>query len=249
MKFENKVAVVTGAGSGIGEAIAHRLADDGASVVVTDIDGAAAERVAGAIQADGGAAISLAVDVANADQVQAMVDLAVSTYGGLHLAANNAGMAHQEVRTHEMPEDLWSKVFDVNVKGAWLCMRAEITQMLANGGGAIVNTASAAGLKAGPPGLTAYTASKHALVGLTRCSAMDYIKDGIRINAVAPGTTATAMIKGFPAEVQEQYAALMPCGRMAEPAEMAAAVAYLLSDDASYVTGTTLEADMGFLQK
>lgn len=248
MTFEDKVAVVTGAGSGIGEAIAHRLARGGASVVVTDLDGSAAEKVAADIVAGGGTASSLAVDVASADQVQAMVDLAVSTYGGLHLAANNAGMAHQEVRTHEMPVDLWDKVFDVNVKGAWLCMRAEIVHMLEHGGGAIVNTGSAAGLKAGPPGLTAYTASKHALIGLTRCAAVDYIRDGIRINAVAPGTTSTAMIKAFPAEVQEQYAALMPCGRMAEPEEIAAAVAYLLSDDASYVTGTTLEADMGFMQ-
>ena len=249
MNFEGKVAVVTGAATGIGEATAHLLAERCAAVLVTDIDDDGGKHVAAAITEAGGRAAYQHVNVADEDEVQAMVDFAVAEFGGLHLAVNNAGIAQPQVRTHEVSVELWDQAMDINLKGCFLCLRAEVRHMLAHGGGSIVNVASGAGLKAGPPGLTPYVVSKHGVVGLTRNAAIDYIKDGIRINALAPGTTATALIKAFPRDTQEAFAELMPCGRMSEPVEQAEAIAWLLSDHASYVSGTVLEADMAYLQK
>ncbi|GAA5149573.1 SDR family oxidoreductase [Pseudonocardia eucalypti] len=249
MNFDGKVALVTGAATGIGEATATLLAARGAAVVIADLDEALAEKVATAIRGDGGRAAFIGVDVADEAQVEAMVDFTVAEFGGLHLAVNNAGISQPEQRTHEMTAQVWDRVMNVNLRGCWLCLRAEARHFLANGGGSIVNVASGAGLKAGPPGLTAYVASKHGVVGLTRNAAIDYIRDNIRVNALAPGTTATSLLKAYPEETQRAYAALMPCGRMSEPSEQAEAIAWLLSDQASYVSGTVLEADMAYLQK
>ncbi len=249
MDFDGRVALVTGSATGIGEATAVLLAGRGAAVVVADLDETGGTKVVEGIRGAGGRAAFVRVDVADAGQVEAMVAFAVAEFGGLHLAVNNAGIAQPERRTHEIDPETWDRVMDVNLRGCWLCLRAEVRHFLTHGGGAIVNVASGAGLKAGPPGLTAYVASKHGVVGLTRNAAIDYIRDGIRVNALAPGTTSTAMIKAFPEEVQRGYAELMPCGRMSEPVEQAEAIAWLLSDHASYVSGTVLEADMAYLQK
>ncbi|HTK64018.1 MAG TPA: SDR family NAD(P)-dependent oxidoreductase [Pseudonocardia sp.] len=249
MNFDGKVAVVTGAATGIGEATACLLARRGAAVLVTDIDDEGGEKVVATIRGDGGQAAYLHVNVADEDQVDAMVGFAVAEFGGLHLAVNNAGIAQPQVRTHEVTVQQWDQAMDINLKGCFLCLRAEVRHMLGNGGGSIVNVASGAGLKAGPPGITPYVASKHGVVGLTRNAAIDYVKDGIRVNGLAPGTTATALIKAFPEDTQKAFAELMPCGRMSEPIEQAEAIAWLLSDHASYVSGTILEADMAYLQK
>jgi NAD(P)-dependent dehydrogenase (short-subunit alcohol dehydrogenase family) len=249
MNFDGKVALVTGAATGIGEATALLLAERGAAVLVTDIDDEGGEKVVAAIQGAGGRAAYRHVDVTDEAETEAMVEFAVSEFGGLHLAVNNAGVAQPQVRTHEVSVALWDQAMDINLKGCFLCLRAEVRHMLGHGGGSIVNVASGAGLKAGPPGLTPYVVSKHGVVGLTRNAAIDYIKDGIRINGLAPGTTSTALIKAYPEETQRSFAELMPCGRMSEPVEQAEAIAWLLSDHASYVSGTILEADMAYLQK
>lgn len=248
MLFENKVAIVTGAGSGIGATTAQLLAAQGAAVVVADISDNSGQGVVDKIRAAGGEAAYRHTDVTDESAVAAMVDFTLSTFGGLHIGVNNAGISLAEARTHEITLDQWNKVINLNLTGTWLCLRAEVKHFLANGGGAIVNVASGAGLKAGPPGLTNYTASKHGVVGLTRSAAIDYIKDNIRINALAPGATATALIRSYPEEAQQRFADLMPCGRLAEPEEMAEAIAWLLSEKASYVSGTVLEVDMGFMQ-
>jgi NAD(P)-dependent dehydrogenase (short-subunit alcohol dehydrogenase family) len=249
MLFDNKIALVTGAGSGIGEATARRLAEEGASVVVSDIDDTAGTRVERDICSRGGHAVFCHTDVSDEDQVESLVNFAVSRFGGLQLAVNNAGIAHPHMKMHEIDVPLWDKVLNINLRGTWLCMRAEIRHFMKIGVGSIVNIASSAGLKAGPAGLCAYTASKHGVVGLTRNAAMDYIRDNIRINSVAPGATATGLIAGVPEDVQKSYADLMPCGRLAKPSEIAEAVIWLLSDRASYVSGSVLEADMGYRQR
>jgi NAD(P)-dependent dehydrogenase (short-subunit alcohol dehydrogenase family) len=248
MSLANRVAVVTGAGSGIGEATAKRLAADGAKVLVADIDDRAAERVAGEIAGAGGVAVHHRTDISDEAAVDAMIARAVTEFGGLHLAVNNAGFAHPPMRLHEAPVDLWDALMAVNLKGTWLCMRAELRHFLAQGGGNIVNMASGAGLKSAAT-QSVYSTSKHGIVGLTRNAAIEYVTDGIRVNAVAPGVVRTPGIAALPDEVRAGFEALMPSGRMAEPAEVADVVAWLLSDNASYISGDIVEVDLAYLQK
>lgn len=248
MTLDGKVALVTGAASGIGRAAAHVLAARGAAVVVSDIDAETGQSVVDAISAAGGKATFIKTDVTNPDDVERLVARTVETYGGLDCAINNAGTAQEYVKTHEMSLETFDHVFNLNVRSVFLCMRAELNHMLGNGGGSIVNISSGAGLKA-VEGMPAYVGSKHAVLGLTRNAAIEYVKDGVRVNAVAPATIATPMITSLPQEQQDLYGSFVPMGRLGTSEEVASLIAFLASDESSFITGVTIPVDGGFTQK
>jgi len=247
-RLEGKVALVTGAGSGIGRATALACAREGAKVVAADIAVEGGEETVAHIKRAGGEAIFVATDVTQANAVQALIAAAVAAYGRLDCAHNNAGIEGVWATTADYPEDDWDRVMAVNLKGVWLCMKYEIPQMLQQGGGAIVNTASLAGL-VGAKRLAAYVASKHGVVGLTKTAALEYAKAGIRVNAVCPGVIHTAMVERMffqrRSQVVERLAASEPLGRLGTPEEVAEAVVWLCSDAASFVTGHALSVDGG----
>ena len=248
--LQDKIALVTGAASGIGRATSLVMAREGARVVVSDIDAEGAEATLSAIKELGGQGIFIHADVSNAEDVQALVAGAVETYGRLDCAYNNAGIeGFMEGRLHEYPEEIWDRLIDINLKGVWLCLKYEIPRMLEQGGGAIVNTASAAGL-VGSRRLSAYVASKHAVVGLTKAAALEYAKDGIRVNAVCPGIIDTPMVRrlnaGRKADDEEPHIVATAVGRLGAPEEIAESVAWLCSDAASLVTGAAMAVDGGF---
>jgi NAD(P)-dependent dehydrogenase (short-subunit alcohol dehydrogenase family) len=240
-QFEGKVALVTGAGSGIGRASARAFARAGAAVVVADIDAPGAAETVAMIEADGGRARAVETDVTKAADVEALVQRTMDAFGGLHYAHNNAGILGRATPTADCSEEEWDRIIAVNLKGVWLCMRAEVPRMLAQGGGAIVNTASTAGLVA-MRGLPAYVASKHGVAGITKAAALDYAKTGIRINAVCPGFIDTPLVQraGATQAGADRY---VPVGRIGAPEEVAEAVVWLCSDAASYVTGHMLAVD------
>lgn len=248
--LDGAVAVVTGASSGIGRASAERFAAEGASVVVADVDEAGGTETVERIEDDGGEAAFVEVDVSDLDSVQAMVDAAVERYGSLDIAHNNAGILTDFVPVTEIEENDWDTLIDVNLKGVWACLKAEIPAMLeSGGGGAVVNTASEEGLVGGPARGN-YVASKHGVVGLTKTAALEFADAGLRVNAVAPGPIDTGMspgsmdaadLEGMRETVSEE----IPLGRFGEPEEVAGATAYLCSEDASFVTGHTLVVDGG----
>ncbi len=244
MDFTGKVALVTASGAGIGAAVAKRLAREGASVVVSDVNDESCLAVVAEIVAAGGTAAYKGANVADADQVDALVAFAVAEFGGLHLAVNNAGIGAMPQRLDELSEADWDRTIAVTLRGTWLSMRAEARHFLANGGGNIVNIASIAGLKA-TPNLAPYGASKHGVVSLTRSGALEYATDNIRINAVAPGAIETAALAALPAEAKAGYAAEIPMKRLGQPEDIANAVAWLLSDEATFVTGVVLPVDGG----
>jgi len=247
MLLEGKSVLITGASSGIGETTAKRMAREGASVLVADVNDEGGKRVVDEITTDGGTAVFLHVDVTDEAQVDAMVAEAVSRWGRLDLAVNNAGLAEQPGPMHELSTEAWSKTIAIDLTGTFLCMRAELRQFVTQGGGAIVNTASGAGLKA-TPHLTAYSAAKHGVVGLTRTAAIEYVKQNIRVNAVAPGTILTPAMKNFGDDQLKVWSELMPSGRLGTTEEVAAGIVWLLSDQASYTTGSVLEIDGGYMQ-
>jgi NAD(P)-dependent dehydrogenase (short-subunit alcohol dehydrogenase family) len=249
--LDGKVALVTGGASGIGRATALTLAREGAKLVIADMNEDGGQQTVHMLTENGAQATFVRVDVTQATEIEAMISKTVATYGRLDCAHNNAGIAGRiRAPLHECPEDVWDQVLNVNLKGVWLCMKYEIIQMLKQGSGAIVNTASIMGLVGSWSGTSPYNASKHGVVGLTKTAALEYAKSGIRVNAVCPGYIRTPLIEAaltIRPEMEEQIVSRHPVGRMGHPEEIAAAVAWLCSDAASFVTGHTMTVDGGYV--
>jgi NAD(P)-dependent dehydrogenase (short-subunit alcohol dehydrogenase family) len=245
-RFVDRSVLVTGAGSGIGRATAQLFAAEGARVVAVDQNAADAEKTVALINDSGGDALAFAADVSREADCRRMVERAVAAYGKLNVAFNNAGVGASGFAVADEEEIAFSRLIDVNLKGVFLSMKYEIPAMLAAGVGAIVNTASVAGL-VGERGIGAYAASKHGVVGLTRTAALDYIGRGIRINAVCPGATRTRILADWfqDPKVEAFILSRHPIGRIAEPEEIGRAVLFLASDDASFVVGQALAVDGG----
>jgi NAD(P)-dependent dehydrogenase (short-subunit alcohol dehydrogenase family) len=246
-QFNNKVAFVTGAANGIGRAAALAFADEGASVVVADVSEAENSETARMIEKLGGRSVAVRCDVSRADEVKAALDQAIATFGRIHFAFNNAGIEQPIEPTADLTEEQWNRIVRINLSGVFLCMKYQIPLMLMNGGGAIVNTSSGAGLK-GFKGQAAYAAAKHGVVGLTKSAALDYAASKIRINAVCPGIIDTPMMHRFTGgtrENQERVIAQEPIARMGTPEEIAAAVIWLCSDAAAFVVGHAMVVDGG----
>ncbi|HQT77200.1 MAG: short chain dehydrogenase [Rhodospirillales bacterium 20-64-7] len=247
--LDGKIALVTGGGNGIGREAALAFAREGARVAVADYEAEAASQTVGLINGAGGQAISLSGDVTVAAQVQAMLDATIAAYGRLDCAFNNAGIAPHQVNavgqlTHEWSEASFDRMIEVNLKSVWLCMKHELPLMRSAGGGAIVNTASIAGLL-GLRTATGYVAAKHAVIGLTKTAALEYVDAGIRVNAVCPGYITTRMTALTRQLRGEAIIARTPMGRLGEPREIAELVVWLCSNRASYVTGAAYEVDGG----
>ncbi len=250
-ELAGKVGIVTGAAAGIGRAAAEALAAAGAAVVVADVDEARGEKVAAGIAERGGRAFFVRADVADDASVSALVEHAVDGLGGLDVAFNNAGVEGAAAPIHEMSPETWEQTIAVDLRGVWSCMRHEVPAMLRRGGGSIVNCSSVAGL-VGFPGMAAYVAAKHGVVGLTRTVALECATQGIRVNAVCPGVIDTEMVArvvGGQQEVEEGLLASEPVGRMGHPEEIADAVVWLCSDRSSFVTGQAIAVDGGFVAR
>jgi len=244
--FSGKVALVTGGSHGIGRATAQLFAQSGANVVIGDIDAAGSETVE-AIKLDGGEAVFVHTDVRDEGDVKDLIATAINTYGGLHCAFNNAGVLPPTVMIADMDESTFDKTLAVDLKGVFLCMKHEIAHMLRSGGGAIVNNASIAGLVA-EPGISAYVAAKHGVIGLSKAAAVEYANQGIRINALAPGLVNTAMTKAWfdDPNMSAHFIANTPIGRVSQPIEIASMVLFLCSDLASFTVGQTFVIDGGY---
>jgi NAD(P)-dependent dehydrogenase (short-subunit alcohol dehydrogenase family) len=244
-RLAGKAAIVTGGGSGIGRAVARRFAAEGAAVAVADIAAERAKAVAAEIQAEGGRAFAVGVDVSDQRQVQALVDRAVRELGGLDVLMTAAGVLGFGSVVETEPEE-WSRVIGVNLTGTYLCARSAIPRMIERGGGSIVTVSSSTGAHDAAPGTAAYIASKGGVAMLTKAMSVDHAREGIRVNAIAPGPTDTPMLGGVmtPQELRA-FGEAMPIGRLAQPEELAAAALFLASDEASYVTGAVFAVDGG----
>ncbi len=249
--LDGKSALITGGGGGIGRATALAFAREGARLAVADFNQQAAQETVAQVNAAGGQAMTLTGDVTDSATVQAMVASVVATYGRLDCAFNNAGIAGFQVdaagkRTHEWSDAAFERMIDVNLKGVWLCMKHELPQMIAQGGGVIVNTGSIAGL-VGLRTSSAYVAAKHGVLGLTKTAAIEYAADNIRVNAVCPGYIQTNMTAEVMQRRGTEIMANTPFGRMGTPGEIAEMVVWLSSDRASYVTGGCYNVDGGYM--
>lgn len=247
-RLEGKVAIVTGAASGIGRASAERFAAEGARVVIADLDESGAREAAEAITGDGGEATHVRVDVTRADDTDAMVSAAVERYGSLDVLFNNAGLATASVPVEETAESVWDAAMAVNVKGVFLCSRAA-APALRRGGGSIIVTSSIMGVRA-RPGYTAYAAAKAAAIQLARTLALEMASDGVRVNCLAPVATDTPMLGTFIGdrdvdEGRSAFVSSIPLGRLALPADVAEAALFLASDESAFITGTVLPVDGG----
>ena len=246
-----KIALITGAGSGIGRATALIFAREGATIALSDIAAEGGQETLRMVKQAGAEAIFVRTDVSKLAEVEALIAKVISNWGRLDCAFNNAGIDGKMAKTAECTEETWNRTIAVNLTGVFFCMKAEIPHMLRQGGGAIVNTASAAGLT-GSPGLPAYVASKHGVVGLTRAAAIEYGREKVRVNCVCPGPIRTPMLGRLLStrpEMEQRFASAEPLKRLGEPAEIGEAVAWLCSDAASYVTGHAMSVDGGYMAK
>jgi NAD(P)-dependent dehydrogenase (short-subunit alcohol dehydrogenase family) len=248
-QFSDKVALITGGSSGIGRASAIAFAGEGAKVVVADVDVEGGQGTVKLIKSAGGEAIFVKTDMTSSRDIEALVNAAVKTYGSLDYAHNNAGVGASGAKTADVTEEDWNRVININLKGVWLCMKYELQQMLKQGKGAIVNTASIYGITT-QSNAPEYTASKHGVVGLTKAAAMDYAQNNIRVNAICPGAIYTPMLAqafSYGPEWEKAILASEAMGRVGKPEEAAAAVIWLCSDGASFVTGHSMPVDGGWL--
>jgi NAD(P)-dependent dehydrogenase (short-subunit alcohol dehydrogenase family) len=250
MRFEGKVAVVTGAASGIGRAAAVAFAREGAAVVIVDKDREQGEEVAREIQERGGAALYVHTDITQETEVQAMVEHVTGHWGRLDVLVNNAGIYYQADVVHT-PSDVWNSVLDVNLTGAFLCTKHAVPAMVRGGGGAVINVASEAAL-VGIKGQVAYNVSKGGMIALTRSCAVDLAEQGIRVNCVCPGTTETPLVREAVNRAPDPVAArraleeIRPLNRLGKPEEIASAILYLASSEVGYATGAILSVDGGY---
>lgn len=248
MRLKNKVAIVTGAGAGIGRAIAERFASEGAAVVIAEIDDAKGELVARSIRDAGGEAAFVQTDVSDEAQVKAMTQTALDRYGAIDVLCNNAAVLffREEARAHELGNEIWDRTIAVNLRGYWLCSKYVLPSMLRQGGGSIIHVASPTGLF-GFTRITAYSASKGGVIGLMRAMAADYAPDHIRVNAVVPGTIDTPMNAAELSDptAREHYAEITPARRLGKPTDLAGIAVFLASEDSDYCVGGVFTVDGG----
>lgn len=244
MKLKDKVIAVTGAASGIGRSIAQVSANYGAKVVIADLNESAGQETVDAIQQAGGEAVFVNIDVSKEADAQKLIDTAIEHFGALHGVANNAGIAGEQVSFADTSNELWEKTRSINLDGMFYMLRAQLAYFQKAGGGAIVNTASMAAIKA-TKDVTAYAVSKWGVVGLTKQAAIEGVDHGVRVNAIAPGVIKTAIFDSTPADKMQEFEAMQPGGRLGDPEEMGEIAAFLLSDEASYINAAVVPGDMG----
>ncbi|MEJ6979374.1 glucose 1-dehydrogenase [Pedobacter sp. P351] len=244
--LENKIAIVTGAGSGIGKAIALLYASEGARIIVSDINEKGGDEVVSQIKARGGEAFFVRADTSMPGDNEMLVQQAVENFGGLHLAVNNAGIGGAIMPVGEYPIESWDKVISINLSGVFYGLRYQIPAIISSGGGCIVNMASILG-KVGTPNSAAYVAAKHGVIGLTEAAALEYAAQNVRINAIGPGYILTPLLNILDDETKKSLAGLHPMGRLGKPEEVAELALWLNSDKASFVTGSYYNVDGGYL--